>query len=98
MLVMPETPIDKKSSRVSNSVLVAAFVSLLFGSNILNTYINTQYHHEIKIAEQKVVHDQDIIDEKKANARRLDHAIEKQDYKNEIKDLTRDLKNCNNVR
>jgi len=80
---MEEKTIDQGSSRWSNRVIFVGFVSLLFGSNILNNYINTQYHHGIKIE-----------DNKKAEARRLTHAIEKQDYKIEIKDLKRDLKQC----
>jgi len=82
---MPETKtIDEGSTRWSNKVLAFIFISLLFGSNILNSYINTQYHHGIQ-----------IIDNDKANRRRLEHAIEKQDHKNHIILLTQQLKNCN---
>jgi hypothetical protein len=94
--------IDQGSSRWSNKVLAILFFGSLFGSNVLNTYINTQYHHELKIENLEIEHNKDIIKEKKANARRLGHSIEKQDYKIEIKDLKRDkiilekeLKNCN---
>jgi len=82
---MAETKaIDEGSTRWSNKVLAVVFLSLLFGSNILNSYINTQYHHGIQ-----------IVDNDKANRRRLEHAIEKQDFKNTITDLKQELKKCN---
>lgn len=79
-----EKAIDQGSNRWSNKVIVIGFVSLLFGSNILNSYINTQYHNTLKIEEND-----------KSAAKRLKHAIEKQDYKNSIKDLTKELADCN---
>lgn len=84
---MEEKTIDQGTSRLTNKFIGYAFVGLLFGSNVLNSYINTQYHNSIKIEENN-----------EANKRRLTHAIEKQDFKIEIKDLTRELKNCNNAR
>tara|TARA_R110000772_G_scaffold240754_4_gene353030 strand:- start:5615 stop:5872 length:258 start_codon:yes stop_codon:yes gene_type:complete len=77
--------IDEGSTRWSNKVLAFIFISLLFGSNILNSYINTQYHHGLQ-----------IVDNDKAQGRRLEHAVEKQDFKNDIKDLERELKDCTN--
>ena len=80
-----ETPIDQASSRWSNKVLLGIFLSALLGSNILNSYINTQYHHGIK-----------IDDNERANRRRLEHAVEKQDFKNRILWLEHELEICKN--
>ena len=82
---MEKTPIDQATSRWSNKVLAYIFISLLFGSNILNSYINTQYHHGLK-----------IDDNERANRRRLEHAVEKQDFKNTIKHLNDELNDCKN--
>ena len=82
---MPDVKaIDEGSTRWSNKVLAFIFISLLFGSNILNSYINTQYHHGLQIEANE-----------KANRRRLEHAVEKQDFKNTITGLRHELKNCN---
>mgnify|MGYP003636704146 FL=1 len=93
-----EETVDQGSSRWSNKVLAYIFISLLFGSNILNSYINTQYHHEIKIEENKLTHIKELAEADKANRRRLIHAVEKQDFKNTIKDLNRELKKCKDER
>lgn len=81
---MDEKTIDQGSSRWSNKVIAIGFVSLLFGSNILNSYINTQYHNTLKIDENN-----------EANKRRLKHATEKQDFKNTIILLEFKLEECN---
>lgn len=80
-----ETTVDQGSSRWSNKVLAFIFISLLFGSNILNSYINTQYHHGLMI---------DANDE--AARRRLTHGLEKLELKLENKDLKKELEECKN--
>ena len=81
---MDEKTIDQGSSRLSNKFLWYAFASLFIGSNVLNNYINTQYHNTIKIEENNA-----------ANKRRLSHAVEKQDFKNTIILLEFKLDECN---
>lgn len=79
-----EKTVDEGSSRWSNKYLIYAFISLLFGSNILNTYINQQNFNTIE-----------IVRTDKANRRRLEHSEKKTALKNEIIMLEYKLKQCN---
>ena len=95
MAPLEEQPIDKKSSRVSNAVLAVGFVSLLFGSNILNTYINQQSFNTAEIARNEIQRLKDAETDNRANRRRLEHSEEKTALKNEIIMLTYKLEVCN---
>ncbi len=81
---MEDKAIDQASSRVSNKFLAYAFISLLFGSNILNTYVGNQLRNTEAIESNN-----------RANGRRLEHAVEKQDFKNTIILLEFKLEECN---
>tara|TARA_R110000772_G_scaffold33245_2_gene81017 strand:+ start:9769 stop:10020 length:252 start_codon:yes stop_codon:yes gene_type:complete len=81
---MGEITTDNKKITLTWAKTIPVVASLLFISNTFTLQM-------VEIANNK---DNNIKTEK-AGARRLEHAIEKQDFKNQIKDLTRELKKCN---
>ena len=83
---MPET-IDEKKFTLTWKVAIPIMISLLVISNTFTLQIS-------EIDQNKG----DIVSIEKKAARRLEHAIEKQDFKNEIKDLTKELKECKDAR
>ena len=81
---MPESTTDEQKIILRWKVVIPAVISLLIVSNTFTLQIS-------EIDENK----REIKRTEKSAARRLEHAVEKQDFKNTIKDLTRQLKDCN---
>ena len=79
-----EKTIDQKNTLWNNRVLLSSFAVLILGTNAFNAYIHQQETNTFWIEYNA-----------EADKRRLTHAIEKHEYKAEIKDLREKIKNCN---
>ena len=104
-----EKTIDQKTTTWNNKMALSFIVSLLIGSNILNSYVsNIAYNsaESIRIETERIKEDARIEKEAKedldnleaAGRRRTANAIEKLNYQITIKDLNKELKYCNDAR
>ena len=87
--------IDQQSTRWNNKILITVFVGLLFGSNILNTYVNNQIANTAAITRneaQRLIDDENMDE---ANRRRLGNLEEKMTLESEIIMLEYRLEVCN---
>lgn len=84
---MLESTSDEQKVILRWKVVIPAVISLLIVSNTFTLQIS-------EIDENK----RDIIRAEEANRRRLEHAMEKQDFKTTIKDLRIELKECQDAK
>ena len=80
---MENKTIDESSNRWGNKALMYAFAGLLVGSNILNAFVNQQAYNTEKI---------ELNEE--TNRRRIKNAVKELNYQITIKDLNKELKDC----
>ena len=80
---MMEETIDKKTTTWSNKMAISAIVILVLGTNAFNTYVQGIFQNKEKIEYNE-----------SANKRRTANAIQTLKFEITIKDLEKDLKDC----
>lgn len=93
--------IEHTKTTWGSKTLITVFASIVLGTNAFNAYIHTQETNTVTIEKNKIIHDNQVLYERersdKKDERNIEYtnnAIEKNNLRNEIKRLNRELKKC----
>ena len=95
---MEEKTIDQKTTTWNNKMALTFIVSLLIGSNILNSYVSDIFNNKTETIRIEKETKEDLIELEAASRRRTANAIKELNYQITIKDLNKELKNCSYAR